>query len=204
MPSGRVAPARGPEARRRSWQTIAAMRFSGLAALILLTALGCVSAARHGPVRPTPEVPRPPPEGALPPAGPLAGPTELDLARSLIGSAYLHGGASPAGFDCSGLTLYVFEREGVALPRTTREQADYGTWVPLDELAPGDLVFFSEPGAAPHHVGIVASRPGGPLRMIHASTSRGVVETEILSSAYWLRRLRFGRRVRRSAKIGGE
>ncbi|MCZ6508598.1 MAG: C40 family peptidase, partial [Acidobacteria bacterium] len=175
-----------------------------MVALILLPVLGCVSAARRGLPRPAPEMPRPLPERAPSPAGQGVGSATLELARSLIGSAYRYGGASPAGFDCSGLALYVFERDGVALPRITREQADYGFWVPLDELAPGDLVFFSEPGAAPHHVGIVASKPGEPLRMIHASASAGVVETAVLSSAYWLRRLRFGRRVRRSARVEGE
>ena len=117
----------------------------------------------------------------------------------MLGRAYRYGGAGPRAFDCSGLVLYVLERDGVPVPRTTREQARFGVWVPLDELEAGDLVFFSEsPGgvpAKPHHVGIVTSGAGEPLRMIHASTSRGVVETAIFESAYWLRRLRFGRRV---------
>jgi cell wall-associated NlpC family hydrolase len=91
--------------------------------------------------------------------------------------------------------LYVLEREGVVSPRTTREQAGLGIWVPLDEVKAGDLVFFGEDGDEPHHVGIAVSRLGEPLRMIHASTSRGVVETEVLASEYWLQRLLFGRRV---------
>ena len=114
---------------------------------------------------------------------------------ALVGSAYRYGGASPAGFDCSGLMRYVFERQGIDLPRTTGEQSAIGRWIPLDELERGDLVFFAEGDALPHHVGIVSSRRGEPLAMIHASTSRGVVETEVTASAYWLRRLRFGRRV---------
>jgi cell wall-associated NlpC family hydrolase len=176
------------------------MRLSWLARLLvalalLLPVLGCVSAVRNGPDRTIPELPRPAPEESPSLAGPRAGSGAPELARSLIGSAYRYGGASPSGFDCSGLTLYVFERQGVQLPRTTREQADHGAWVALDELTLGDLVFFGEAGAAPHHVGIVISQPGESLRMIHASTSRGVVETAVLSSAYWLRRLRFGRRV---------
>jgi cell wall-associated NlpC family hydrolase len=125
--------------------------------------------------------------------------SRTDLARDLLGRGYRYGGAGPRVFDCSGLVLYVLEREGVAVPRTTREQARLGAWVPLDELEAGDLVFFAEaPGGVPsepHHVGIVTSGRGEPLRMIHASTSKGVVETAVLESAYWLRRLRFGRRV---------
>lgn len=124
----------------------------------------------------------------------------LSLARSLLGRSYRRGGASLRGFDCSGLAFYVFERVGIRLPRTTREQAETGSWVPLDELAAGDLVFFSEPGGPPHHVGIVTSAPAGTLRMIHASTSAGVVETDVLRSDYWLRRLRFARRMPAAAR----
>jgi cell wall-associated NlpC family hydrolase len=122
-------------------------------------------------------------------------PRRVAIARSLIGRSYRYGGETPAGFDCSGFVLYVFERDGVRLPRSASEQALAGRWVPLDELGAGDLVFFSEVGNKPHHVGVVVSAAGEPLRMIHASTSQGVVETEIFASSYWLRRLRFGRRI---------
>lgn len=129
----------------------------------------------------------------------MESPSRINLARALLGRGYRYGGATPSGFDCSGLVLYVLDREGVKAPRTTREQARFGAWVPLDELEAGDLVFFGEaPGGVPsepHHVGIVTSGRSQPLRMIHASTSRGVVETAVFESAYWLRRLRFGRRV---------
>ena len=81
------------------------------------------------------------------------------------------------------------------LPRTAETQARAGRWVAPDELAPGDLVFFGDTREKPHHVGLVVSEPGRPLAMIHASSSRGVIETEVTASAYWLRRLRFGRRV---------
>lgn len=119
----------------------------------------------------------------------------VDLAYSLIETPYRYAGNDPRGFDCSGLTVYLFHRFGVALPRTAETQAKTGHWVAPDELARGDLVFFGDTRDKPHHVGLVVSSPGKPLSMIHASTSRGVIETEVTASAYWLERLRFGRRV---------
>ncbi len=118
----------------------------------------------------------------------------VSAARVVLGAPYRYAGSDPGGFDCSGLTSYVFARSGVSLPRTAVGQAATGRWVALDELVAGDLVFFSNAGK-PDHVGLVVSAAGEPLRMIHASSSRGVIETEVLREAYWLDRLRFGRRV---------
>ncbi len=157
------------------------------AAVILVLASGCVSRGGRAPVtRPTPDAP----------VGPRSVEAILGTARSLLGSGYRYGGESRReGFDCSGFSRHVFERHGIVLPRTTLEQARIGWWVPLDSLAIGDLVFFSDENKPAHHVGIVSSRPGEALTMVHASSSRGIVETDVLESGYWLDRLRFGRRV---------
>ena len=90
--------------------------------------------------------------------------------------------------------MYVLAAAGIELPRTTVQQASAGQWVAPDELRAGDLVFFGVERKRPFHVGLVVSEVGEPLTMVHASTSRGVIETEILSSSYWLPRLTFGRR----------
>ena len=116
-------------------------------------------------------------------------------ARQLVASPYRYRGNDPRGFDCSGFTEFVFASAGLTLPRTAAQQARAGEWVPPDELRTGDLVFFGDRRGKPFHVGLVSSALDEPLRMIHASTSRGVIETEILSSAYWLERLLFGRRL---------
>jgi murein DD-endopeptidase len=102
---------------------------------------------------------------ATPPAtGPQGGAVIAQAAQSLIGTPYHFGGADAAGFDCSGLALYVHERVGVAIPRTAAEQQRAAYPVPLGQLAPGDLVFFRIRSRGINHVGVYAG--GG--RFIHA------------------------------------
>lgn len=68
-----------------------------------------------------------------------------------LGIPYVWGGATPNGFDCSGLVQYVFMQHGLYLPHYSRYQAQMGFEVPLDAIEPGDLVFFGDPI---YHVGI--------------------------------------------------
>jgi cell wall-associated NlpC family hydrolase len=97
----------------------------------------------------------------------------LNTADRSIGVPYVWGGNTPKGFDCSGFTKYVFAKNGVSLPRTSREQARVGDGVPLDfgAMRPGDLLLFAEPGEAISHVAIYV----GSGRIIHASSAMGGV-----------------------------
>ena len=98
----------------------------------------------------------------------------LRTADSYRGVKYVWGGNTPReGFDCSGFTKYVFAKNGIALPRTSREQVRAGRAVAPDfrALRPGDLMLFAEPGEAISHVAIYA----GNGRIIHASSSVGGV-----------------------------
>ncbi len=143
---------------------------------------------------PAPRVPDPPlidPETPLPSESLEA--AVVRAALDLLGSPYRYAGATPRGFDCSGFVSYVFEGFDIELPRTTVAQSSLGTWIPLDEVTLGDLIFFAD-GSTPTHVGLVTSRPGQPLTMVHSSSSRGVIETVVEESDYWLERLRFARR----------
>ncbi|SPF45612.1 conserved exported hypothetical protein [Candidatus Desulfosporosinus infrequens] len=104
----------------------------------------------------------------------------LTTAKSFTGVPYVWGGTTPAGFDCSGFTQYVFRVNGVALPRTSQEQYQVGTPVSFNDLRPGDLVFFTF--LANHqasHVGIYL----GNNQFISATTHKGV--TTYPFTPYW-------------------
>jgi cell wall-associated NlpC family hydrolase len=78
-------------------------------------------------------------------------------ARTRLGSPYVWGATGPATFDCSGLTQWAYAAAGVALPRTSREQWFVGPHPNLDELQPGDLLFWATDPTDPltiHHVAL--------------------------------------------------
>ena len=74
-------------------------------------------------------------------------------ASNFLGTPYLWGGTTPAGFDCSGFTQYVYKHFGINLGRTTKNQIYDGVGVSRDQLQPGDLVFYGK-GGVPNHMGI--------------------------------------------------
>jgi cell wall-associated NlpC family hydrolase len=114
-------------------------------------------------------------------------------ALALRGKPYRNGGSDPAGFDCSGFTQYVFGQQGVTLPREVRDQFQLGRSIRPQDVAPGDLLFFSTTPPGVSHVAIAL----GGDRFVHAPSSNGVVRVERLSAAYWSRRFVAARRVTR-------
>jgi cell wall-associated NlpC family hydrolase len=107
----------------------------------------------------------------LPPRNAPQGAAVAAAAAAMVGTPYRFGGADGAGFDCSGLALYVHERLGLAIPRTAAEQQRLAHPVPLPRIVPGDLVFFSIHSRGVDHVGVYAG--GG--RFIHAPRAGGAV-----------------------------
>ena len=98
----------------------------------------------------------------------------LETADQYIGVPYVWGGNTPSsGFDCSGFTKYVFAKQGISLPRTSRDQARAGQGIALDfgALLPGDLLLFAEPDEAISHVAIYV----GDGQIIHSSAALGGV-----------------------------
>lgn len=98
------------------------------------------------------------------------------LAYQLIGTAYMAGGASPAGFDCSGFTYYLYSQAGISLPRTSSGQALGGVAVAsLEEAVPGDIICY------PGHVGLYV----GNGQIIHATVPGSTVKLAPVLYSSW-------------------
>ena len=112
--------------------------------------------------------------GTSAPPAPHAGGV-VGIAMQYLGVPYVWGGASPSGFDCSGLVMYVYRQVGISLPHSAAAQYSAGTPISYNQLAPGDLVFFGYSGI--EHVAIYIG--GG--RMIQAPYPGTVVEISPIS-----------------------
>lgn len=119
-------------------------------------------------------------------------------ALAYMGTRYRSGGSSPAGFDCSGFTSFIFKKNNVSLLRDSRSQYTQGTAIRnISDLRAGDLVFFGGRSARGiGHVGIVTSvsEDGRSFKFVHSSSSQGVTVTSS-TDAYYSRRYVGARRV---------
>jgi cell wall-associated NlpC family hydrolase len=114
-----------------------------------------------------------PPPVSIPVGNAGAGhPQAAQIALGYLGVPYVWGGASPSGFDCSGLVMYVYAQLGISLPHYT--VAQWNSTIPISSPAPGDLVFFNGLG----HVGIYIG--GG--QFVDAPHTGSVVRIDSLSS----------------------
>lgn len=101
----------------------------------------------------------------------------IEEAQKYLGTPYVWGGTSPEGFDCSGLMQYVFNSQGIEIPRTSQEQQKFATTISMAEIKPGDLVFNKQSDST--HVGmyigndmyIQAPRTGDVVKISTLSTS---------------------------------
>ncbi len=100
----------------------------------------------------------------------------ISEAEKYLGIPYLWGGTNPDGFDCSGLMQYVYEKYGINLPRVASDQQQTGIQIPINQIKPGDMVFFGYPA---HHVGMYI----GNGQFLHAPHTGDVVKIAPLNIA---------------------
>lgn len=106
-------------------------------------------------------------------------------AYDMIGKKYRYTGITPEkGFDCSGLTHYVFTKNGIDIPHGSRSQIHNGIKVDIKKAKPGDLVFFKHRGKI-DHVGVIVENKDGELIIIHSTNSQGVIKEDVSKSGYW-------------------
>jgi cell wall-associated NlpC family hydrolase len=182
--------------------TLQALR-SAVLVLIALSATACATTGGTPRPRPFPGAPLPPtaaPEPAPPvpvgppvvvPAAPVAPTAIVSTAMTLRGIPYRNGGSDPSGFDCSGFVQWVFAQNGVRLPREVREQYDAGQAIDLNDVQPGDLLFFETVSRGASHVGLAI----GGDQFVHAPSSTGVVRVERFTASYWSMRFVGARRI---------
>jgi cell wall-associated NlpC family hydrolase len=112
----------------------------------------------------------------------------IAYAQDFIGTPYVWAGEAPGGFDCSGFTSYVFAQQGKKIPRVSLDQYASSVKVDAKDACIGDLVFFGQEGVV-SHVGILVNELGKPKRMIHSSSSKGVMFQDIDNSKYYSTRV---------------
>ncbi len=121
----------------------------------------------------------------------------ISTARTFIGTPYKYGGMTRSGMDCSGLLINSFTVVKVNLPRSSEAQSKVGTQVKMNDLKPGDLVFFATGNKKNEitHVGLVTDvKAKDNIKFIHSSSKLGVVETNLFAE-YYQKRFRVARRV---------
>lgn len=104
----------------------------------------------------------------------------VDTAKKYLGTPYVWGGASPSGFDCSGLMQYVYAQNGIKIPRVSQDQFKSGSAVSSENIMPGDLVFFkgyTKDAQNPGHVGMYI----GNGKYIQAPKTGDVVKVSNMS-----------------------
>ncbi|WP_327184530.1 C40 family peptidase [Streptomyces sp. NBC_01334] len=96
----------------------------------------------------------------------------IAFVKAQIGDAYVSGGTGPNSWDCSGLMQTAFKQVGVDLPRVSQDQSTFGTQVSLDNLLPGDILYWGSAGSAYH----VAVYVGDGMFVGAQNPSTGVAE----------------------------
>lgn len=112
----------------------------------------------------------------------------VNFAKKQLGIKYTYAGNTPkTGFDCSGFTKYVYANSGITVPRRSIEYTTIGEKVNLKTCKKGDIILFTGSNKNKRvtgHLGIVVSNENGTTKFIHASSSRGIVISDMKISYY--------------------
>lgn len=120
----------------------------------------------------------------------------IGYAQNFVGLKYRYAGSSPTtGFDCSGFTSYILKEFDVRVSSCSSTQSKQGLKVDLDEVVPGDLLFFGRKKGGIQHVAMVVERTEEGIFCVHSTCTRGIVVENISTSKYWKPRLLFARDV---------
>ena len=101
-------------------------------------------------------------------------------AMQMVGAPYQYGGFTPKGFDCSGLVYYSYRKAGLTIPRSSGEQFKAANPVDLDDVRPGDLLFFAKRRSV-DHVAIYL----GKNQFVHAPSTGKRVSVARMSDPYY-------------------
>jgi cell wall-associated NlpC family hydrolase len=122
----------------------------------------------------------------------------VNYAKTFIGIKYKYAGNTPSeGFDCSGFTKYVFTKFGYDLPRRSVDYSGVGSKTEVNKCLKADILLFTgsdKTNRTTGHVGIVVSHENDDIQFIHASTSRGVVISD-MKIDYYKERILGARRI---------
>ena len=116
-------------------------------------------------------------------------------AKKYQGIPYKYGGKKPStGFDCSGLSTYVYKESGIDIAGSSSMLAKKGRKISKGQASEGDLAFFGSRNKV-SHVGIIVKNQDGKFEVIHATSKGGVRKDDINSSKYWSSRYLFSRSI---------
>lgn len=122
--------------------------------------------------------------------------TVIQTAKSYRGTPYKYGGTTRAGMDCSALVFHSYYAAGINLPRMSADQSKVGQKINLNQVKPGDLLFFATGKRKNQvtHSGIVTETERNDIRFIHSSSTLGVTE-DFMSNNYWKKAFLFATRL---------
>ncbi len=121
--------------------------------------------------------------------------TVVAESKKYRGIQYKYGGKKPqSGFDCSGFSTFVLQKSGIKISGSSSQLSLLGNYVKKKNLNAGDLAFFGTDGKVTH-VGIVVSNSHNQLKVIHSTSSKGVIISDVNASNYWKNKYLFGKDV---------